>query len=284
MVGISCGVPFNRPLLSSITLAAGMALVSLVQPSEGNVRRAGSASRGLALVQHFNDSLPRNAGNALRCTSCHLDDGRRGNAMPWSGVSARYPRYRARRGGIETIEQRVNECITRSLAGRMLSDSSDAMRDIVAYLDALRDEPAPVRPDTVLLVGDVRRGAVSWSRRCARCHATDSGEAVAPPVFGARSYSIGAGMSRQSVLATFVRWNMPYDQPGTLSAQEAADVAAYVLRRPRPDHPGKARDWPGGGAPRDVAYTTDAARRLALPLPLIRPVLPRRVSPSPSTP
>jgi thiosulfate dehydrogenase len=243
--------------------------------------RAPDARRGAALLQHFNDSLPRAAGNALRCTSCHLDAGTRGTAMSWIGVTDRYPKYRARRGGVETIEQRVNECIARSLAGRMIAEDSDAMRDMVAYFASLRTLPVPARPDTVRLSGDTIRGARGYVLRCARCHATNGGGAAAPAVFGSRSYSIGAGMSRQQTLATFLRWNMPHDQPGALAEQEAADIAAYVLRRPRPDHPGKERDWPKGDAPVDVAYATTAMRALGQPVPAVRPLLRRRVQPLP---
>ena len=234
------------------------------------------------MLQHFNDSLPRNKGNALRCTSCHLDDGKRGTAMAWIGVTQRYPKYRSRRGSIETIEQRVNECVARSLAGRMLPVDGDAMRDIVAYLDSLKSEPTPTRPDTVRLIGDTARGAKAYQVTCARCHAANGSGAIAPAVFGARSYSIGAGMSRQNTLATFLRWNMPYDKAGTLEAQDAADIAAYVLRQPRQDHPGKEHDWPNGDAPADVAYPTDGARAKGMALPPARPLLRRRVAPSAS--
>ena len=264
-------------------VAATTALLALGAPVRQSPPRTPDAKRGLALLQHFNDSLPRNAGNALRCTSCHLDDGRRGNAMSWIGVTSRFPKYRARRGSIETIEQRVNECVARSLAGRMLAVDGAAMRDIVAYLDSLRLEALPTRPDTVRLIGDTLRGARAFASSCARCHAASGAGALAPAVYGARSYSIGAGLARQNVLATFLRWNMPFDQPGTLEPQTAADIASYVLRRPRQDHPGKERDWPNGDPPVDVAYATTAAMAKGAAMPQLRPLLRRRVTPSPAT-
>jgi thiosulfate dehydrogenase len=49
---------------------------------------------------------------------------------------------------------------------------------------------------------------------------------------------------------------MPYDRPGTLTDQQAYDVAAYMNARPRPDFAAKSRDWPLGGAPVDVPYAT----------------------------
>ncbi len=267
--------------VAPLALVAGLALSRL--PTNGPVRPP-SPVRGLALLQHFNDSLPQHAGNGLRCTSCHLDDGRRGTAMSWIGVTKRYPKHRSRRGAVENIEQRVNDCITRSLAGRALPAEDPAMRDIVAYLDSLRDEPRPALPDSVLLAGDTVRGQRVYGTQCARCHGADGAGDLAPAVYGARSYSVGAGMARQYMLATFLRWNMPYDLAGTLKAQDAADVAAWLLRRPRPDHPGKEGDWPNGDAPADVAYATEAARRRGGVLPPARPLLRRTVLPTPIAP
>jgi len=259
-------------------LVAGLALLFF---RTDRTARPPSAARGLSLVQHFNDSLPRNAGNALRCTSCHLDDGLRLSGLPWAGVTGRYPKYRLRRGKTETIEQRVNDCITRSLAGQALPEKDAAMRDIVAYLESLRDKPQPERREPIRLVGDTLRGGSLYQMQCARCHAADGGGSLAPAVYGARSYSIGAGMARQYTLATFLRWNMPYDMAGTLPAQDAADIAAWLLRRPRPDHPGKERDWPNGDPPPDVAYATDGVRRRGGALPPPRPILPRIVLSNP---
>ena len=199
--------------------------------------------------------------------------------MPWIGVTTRYPKYRGRRGSIETIEQRVNECVARSLAGRMLPEGGQSMRDIVAYFDSLGRESMPARPDTVRLVGDTLRGARGYAASCARCHGANGSGTLAPAVYGVRSYSIGAGLARQNVLATFLRWNMPQDQPGTLDPQRAADIAAFVLRQPRQDHPGKERDWPKGDPPSDVAYATSAARAKGLAMPPARPLLKRRVAP-----
>jgi thiosulfate dehydrogenase len=259
---------------------AALLLVSLSVSHLLGAQRVGPASpnarRGHALLTAFNDSLPRNGGNALRCTSCHLDDGRRATAMSWLNVTTRYPKYRARRGDIESIEQRVNECIRRSLAGQPLAESSAEMRDIVAYLDSLRSTAPVARPDTVRLSGDTIAGARGYAAHCARCHGARGGGGAAPAVWGAASYSIGAGMARQQMLATFLRWNMPHDRAGTLSDQQSADIAAYILRRPRQDFPGKDADWPRGDAPVDVAYATSGARRAGKPLPQARPLLPRR--------
>jgi thiosulfate dehydrogenase len=68
-------------------------------------------------------------------------------------------------------------------------------------------------------------------------------------------------MARLRTAASFIRHNMPYDLPGTLTDQQAFDVAAYVNSHPRPDLAGKENDWPNGDAPPDAAYPTRASGR-----------------------
>jgi thiosulfate dehydrogenase len=63
-------------------------------------------------------------------------------------------------------------------------------------------------------------------------------------------------MARTERAASFIRHNMPFDNPGTLTDQQAFDVGAYITAMARPDMPGKERDWPEGGAPNDVPYDT----------------------------
>jgi len=201
-----------------------------------------------------------------------LDDGRRQNGT-WVGVYARYPQYRARSATVETIEYRVNDCFRRSMNGAALAADGPEMRDIVAYLWFLsRDVPiAPARPSNRLakwgsLTPDTSAGARVFAASCAKCHGPDGqGSPVAPPVWGPRSYNVGAGMSRVRTAAAFVRDNMPFDRPGSLTDQEAIDVAAYVNAHPRPDFPEKLHDWPNGDAPPDVAYPTLAAPRTVKP-------------------
>lgn len=226
-----------------------------------------SIRRGRAIMLATRDSLPDNVGNALRCTTCHLDEGRRANSMPWTGVYARFPQYRSRTGSVIRLEDRVNDCLERSLNGRALPAGSDAMRDVVAYMAHLsRGVPVgatvpgqgmerlePLEPDTT-------RGRELFASRCAACHGADGqGTALAPPLWGPRSYNIGAGMARLNTAAAFIKHNMPFGA-ADLTAQQAYDVAAYVNGHPRPDFAGKENDWPNGDPPPDVAYPTRGAR------------------------
>jgi thiosulfate dehydrogenase len=229
-----------------------------------------SVRRGLALLTATKESLPKNDGSALRCVSCHLDQGRRANGS-WIGSFARFPQYRPRRGAVELIEDRVNDCLARSLNGKGLDPASADMRDIVAYLAFLSWRSSVGIPTAgpnarlvrfASLTADTTAGHQTFGTSCARCHGPDGqGTPVAPPLWGPKSFNIGAGMARVRTAASFVRDNMPFDQPGTLTDQQAFDVAAFVVAQPRPDFPGKQFDWPHGDPPPDVAYPTLAAAK-----------------------
>jgi thiosulfate dehydrogenase len=233
-----------------------------------------SVLRGLALISHTRDSLPAYVGGNLNCTSCHLEEGRRATAAPLVGVYARFPMYMVRSGAVVPLEDRVNYCFTRSLAGSKLPADSREMQDIVAYLafisrgvpngEHMRAEGMPKMP---ALTGDSGRGARIFTDNCARCHGNDgAGMApLIPALWGAKSFSVGASMARQERAASFIRHNMPFDRPGVLTDQQAFDVAAYVTSMPRPDSPGKERDWPNGGAPADVPYGTSGHKAVRPP-------------------
>ncbi|HET9423943.1 MAG TPA: c-type cytochrome [Gemmatimonadaceae bacterium] len=225
-----------------------------------------SIRRGRAILAATPDSMPEYAPSALKCTSCHLDNGRRVGAVPLYGTYARYPQYLVRAGGVVSIEDRVNYCFTRSLAGYRVPDSSTEMRDIVAYLAFLsRGIPGGADPAGTALApmpagkGDSTRGVELYTPNCARCHGADAkGTPVAPPLWGERSFSIGASMAREERAAAFIRHNMPLDRPGTLTDQQAYDIAAYITSLPRMDLPSKELDYPAGKAPPDTPYRTNS--------------------------
>lgn len=234
--------------------------------------------RGLALLVDTRDSLPGFAKSSLNCTSCHLNGGRTANAAPLYGVHARYPQYLDRIGAVIPIADRVNYCITRSLSGNRLSTDSREMQDMLAYLAfisrglTIGATPKGLgMPKMAVLPADSARGHEIYGKICTVCHGPDGqGVGRAPALWGSRSYSIAASMARVERAASFIRHNMPFNAPGTLTDQQAWDAAAYINSQPRPDLPSKANDWPLGGAPADVPYRT-AGREPAV----ITPVLPR---------
>ena len=224
---------------------------------------------GRRILAHTPESVPAYAGNALNCTSCHLDGGRTPWAAPWVGIWGVFPEYRGRNARVNALQDRINDCFERSLNGRALPFESREMIGILAYMQWLsREVPTGQNvggrgflrlnnariPDPVL-------GASIYAQKCATCHGNQgqgihaaSGATIYPPLWGPKSFNIGAGMARLNTAAAFVKANMPLGQGGSLTDQEAFDVAEFFTRQPRPDFARKLDDWPRGGKPDDARY------------------------------
>ena len=252
-----------------------------------------SIRRGLALINHTSDSLPRYDVGSLQCTSCHIDNGTKFDAAALTGAQARFPKYMDRTGAVIPLADRINYCFTRSLGGYRLPTDSREMQDIAAYLGFI-SKGVPVGSHIAgsagllsmphKLVGDTARGSQVFASTCIACHGPQGqGSAVVPPLWGPKSYSVGASMAREERAASFVWHNMPLTAPGTLTEQQAFDVSAYINAMPRPDSPGKEKDWPAGGTPYDVPYNTSDHRAYRPPAHLYsRPNPERAMVPPPA--
>jgi thiosulfate dehydrogenase len=264
--------PEHEPRADTGVVPTPVAQVAFRVPDESEITDStllASVRRGKALLAFTRDSLPNHVGNRLQCVYCHPDNGTRPNAMPWVGVYARFPQYRSRVGGIQIIEDRINDCFQRSMNGKALVPESRDMRDIIAYMAFLSSgypvfanvngqSTPPVKP----LEGDTARGAITFAAKCSVCHgANGAGTDVFPALWGDGSYNIGAGMARVITAARFIKVAMPQTAPGTLTDQEAYDLATYINTRPRPDFPGKELDWPNGDPPPDVAYPVKSKKK-----------------------
>jgi thiosulfate dehydrogenase len=283
LVVSACAVDDGGAARPAATIA-GFDPATWVAPREADIPNdsmGAAIRRGLHLLRWTPESLPAYATSNLRCTSCHQDDGVKPTASPLTGAHVRYPRYLPRSGAVVGLTDRVNYCFTRSLAGNALPANSREMTDILAYLAFLaRGVPMGASPPGAeglpameRLAADTARGrALFTAKTCVVCHGSDGGGvAPFPALWGPHSYSIGASMSRIERAASFIKLNMPQTAPGTLTDQEAFDLAAYINSHPRPDSPGKELDFPFGGAPPDVPYAT--AGRSVQHAP---PLLPRR--------
>lgn len=207
--------------------------------------------------------LVRAMSNGMNCQNCHLKAGTKPFGNNYSAVASTYPKFRARSGGIESIEKRVNDCLERSLNGKHLDDNSREMRSIVAYIHWLGTEvPKGTSPkgsglvDLTLLdrPADPAKGKILYASRCSECHGTkgeglksdDGVEWKYPPLWGENSYNIGAGLYRLSRFAGYVKANMPngtsFEDP-KLTDEEAWDIAAFVNSMPRPAKKFPT-DWP----------------------------------------
>ena len=232
--------------------------------------------RGMRLHLQTKALLPDNVGNALNCSSCHLNAGTVADGSPFVGVSAFFPSYAPRAGKVVTLEERINGCLRRSMNGKPLPAQSADMQAMVAYFDWMKNNTRPEDKVAGRGVGkidpaikpDLANGKAVYAQQCAVCHGDNGqglvradGELVYPPLWGEQSFNIGAGMARTYTAAAFVKRNMPIGfhekfplGQGGLSDQEAVDVAAYFSGQPRPDFPDKLKDWPNGGKPMDARY------------------------------
>ncbi len=259
-------------------------LQNWVAPDEATIPEGpyGDSIRGgLELFTRTSELMPDYATSTLNCSSCHLDRGRRRDAVPMVGAHARFPKFMERTGATISLQDRVNYCITRSLAGSRIPADSAEMTDLVNYIAWLsKDVPVgshiageglPALAEK--LTGDAANGEKLFAELCVACHQADG--AGVPPTFpalwGPRSYSIGASMAREERAAAFIQRFMPQTAPGTLTAQQAYDLAAYINGKPRPDSPAKEKDWPQGGAPADVPYATTGHEAYRPPPLLDRP-------------
>jgi thiosulfate dehydrogenase len=228
-----------------------------------NDERGAKIRYGYQLVVNTQEHARAYVGNALNCASCHLDAGRKLHAAPYVGLISVYPEYRSRNARVNTIEDRLDQCFERSLNGRALPPGSREKEALGAYIAWLSEgvpvdsakqwrgfpRIAPSRPP------DPAKGGALYAVKCSACHGADGqGTTAAPPLWGPRSFNIGAGMARASLAAGFIKANMPLGQSGTLTDNAAYDLAAFIVRQPRPDFPGKANDWPKGGKPDDTLY------------------------------
>lgn len=212
--------------------------------------------------------------NGMNCQNCHISAGAISFGNCFSAVAATYPKFRERSGRVESIEFRINDCLVRSLNGRMIDSTSKEMQAMVAYLKWLgQSVPTGKKPvgagleDLPFLsrAADPGKGQLIFSSRCIICHGekgegklhVDSGDFIYPPLWGDHSYNTGAGLLRLSRLASFIKNNMPFgathDKP-QLSNEEAWDVAAYINTQPRPVKI-FAGDWPNlAGKPFDFPF------------------------------
>lgn len=229
-----------------------------------------SILRGKAIAENTRGLLPEHVGNGLRCAHCHLGAGTTQNAAPWVGIAARFPQYRARTGKEDTLTDRINDCFERSMNGKALDPQSQPMQDLLAWMSFLSEgytgkkkvEGMGIPLLTLARDPDLEAGKKVYQAKCISCHGPDgmgvqdpaTKQTVFPALGGDHSFNIGAGMARLYTAAGFVKKNMPFGQGGTLSDDEAWDVAAYFTQMPRPDFARKHLDWPKGNKPKDARY------------------------------
>ncbi len=240
---------------------------------------------GYNAFTHTNAGSQSLMGNSLSCSNCHLNAGQREKALPIVGVTQVYPQYNARSARTMDVEDRIIECYKRSIDASRLAGTKSAgetseeelrktkeVTGIAAYLSWLSkgvkaDKELPWRGKNVIEeskripIGrlDTALGHTLYLDRCSNCHGEDGqgvyiGDKKAGPLWGKESWNDGAGAARIYTLAGIIRYMMPYLDPGSLTDEEAQNIAAYINFKERPEYPLKGEDYPGGKPPSDAVY------------------------------
>ena len=280
------------PLISSATAmetAWDLVRNPLNDSVSGDPGEAFLVKEGFKIFTQTGKYSARFSGNDLTCGHCHLNAGQREKALPLVGISGVFPEFNKRAEREFSLVDRIVGCFLRSMnasgAPAMLSahdpDSaaapiagSDEVRALVAYIDWLSEEYAPgdslpwrglnmIGEASLLPVGDLDslRGAQVYSEKCSNCHG-ENGEGVAigdikaGPLWGPASWNDGAGAARVYTLAGMIRYMMPYIDPGSLTDEEAQQVAFFICTQPRPAYPFRFSDYRNGKIPADAIYYT----------------------------
>lgn len=207
-------------------------------------------------------------GNNLQCKSCHLigNDGKPGTMTTigtFRGTAASFPAFSKREKTVQTLQDRINNCYMRSMDGKRPIIDTEASVAMAAYITWLstgfeinmdENRPCSVLTSKRWATEQKKFAAIQkkathenylagkkiFENKCASCHGMNGeGVAVFPPLWGQDkngkwlSYNTGAGMSKLNKAPAWIKENMPLGQGGTLSDQEAADVALFVDAQPR---------------------------------------------------
>jgi len=243
--------------------------------------------------QIFTDTpgeAPHFAPGRGSCNNCHLNGGQRERALPLVGVAGMFPEYNRRAGRLISLADRVVDCFLRSqnATGRLPSEN-----DARTLEEAGRDLPTPTSKEVLAVsayitwasngsvVGknptwrgqntiaasslipvaklDRQKGEAIFLERCTSCHGVDGqgvavGDKKPGPLWGPDSWNDGAGAARVYTLAGIVRYSMPYLNPGSLTDEEAQQVAAFINAKPRPMFPYKQTDYLTEKLPGDAVY------------------------------
>ena len=237
--------------LATLSLALAFAARSSRAPAaEPSPSAQAFLAYGRSLFARTKALMPAYVKANFSCSSCHLANGRRPHGLSLLGSYAGFPRWNARASRFIAVQDRIAECFLYSMNGKPPAYESREMIALTAYLASLATG-VPVGsalpgqalvPVVAAHAPDRLHGRVVFGRTCSACHGTSGmGTTAAPPLWGPSSFNTGAGMFREDTLSAFVRYNMPLGaKPNTLSAQNAADVAAYVLSQRRPPFHGHA--------------------------------------------
>jgi thiosulfate dehydrogenase len=211
-----------------------------------------SVKLGEEIFMHTREFAGKYVGNSLNCASCHLDAGRRPDSSPLWAAYVSYPAYRSKDGHVNSFAERMQGCFRYSMNGKAPPLGDPVLVALEAYSfwlakgapvgEKMPGRGYPKLPAPVLMA-DYKRGSEVFAQHCALCHGSDGqgqssdGETVFPPLWGPRSFNWGAGMHEIQNAAGFIKANMPLALGGSLTDQQAWDVAMFMDSQERPQDP-----------------------------------------------
>jgi len=211
-----------------------------------------SVKLGEQIFLHTKEYAGKYVGNSLDCVNCHLDAGRKADASPLWAAYISYPAYRSKNKHVNSYAERLQGCFRFSMNGEAPPLGDKVLLALESYSYWLakgapvgekiagRGYPALPKPAEA---PDYGRGSKVYAQHCALCHGADgqgqqsAGKTVFPPLWGAQSFNWGAGMHDIKNASAFIKANMPLGLGGTLTDQEAWDVAMFMDSHERPQDP-----------------------------------------------
>ena len=244
---------------------------------------------GFRIFTNTPGEAPRFTPSKVSCSNCHLKGGQRERYLPLVGVAGMFPEYNRRSGRLYTLGDRIVDCFVRSenatgvleagSAGTpdeeretLPTTTSKEVLALSAYITWLARGSEVGRNPTwrgqnviasanLIPVDklDPKKGEALFMERCTTCHGTDGqgvtiGDKRPAPLWGADSWNDGAGAARVYTLAGIIRYAMPYLDPGSLTDEEAQQVASFINAKPRPVYPFKHQDYRTEKVPVDSVY------------------------------
>lgn len=263
----------------------------LTDPSLDTSKLSKEIQWGYRLFTNTPAEASRFVPGAVSCNNCHLNGGQRERAMPLVAISGAFPEYNRRAGRLISLNDRIVDCFLRSENATGRLDGQDEQgHAVVTASDAL---PTPTSREVLAIAAylawlsrgheigknptwrgqntiaqnalvpidklDPARGEALYTEKCTSCHGADGqgvyvGDKRPGPLWGPDSWNDGAGASRVYTLAGIIRYAMPYLDPGSLTDEEAQQLAAFITSKPRPAYPFKDRDYQVDPLPVDAVY------------------------------
>ena len=275
------GLKLSGPLISSRTTMV-TAWEFPKNPLSGAIlddsKLANEIRSGFRIFTNTPREAPQFAPGKMSCNNCHLNGGQRELSLPLVSVAGMFPKYNKRSGRLYSLGDRIVDCFLRSEnatglgEGDLPTTTSKEVLALSAYITWLADgaqvgkNPAwcgrnMIASSSLIPIEklDPRRGEALFMERCTNSHGEDGqglaiGDKKAGPLWGPDSWNDGAGAARVYTLAGIIRYSMPYLNPGSLTDQEAQELAAFIDSKPRPSYPYKQQDYRTEKIPADSVY------------------------------